>query len=49
MEQQVIENTFVAVNVNRSTPAHVVNHLVEPHDFVQSVLHVFGEALLLLG
>ena len=49
MEQQIGENIFVAVGVNRSTPAHVVNHLAEPHDRVQSALHISGEALLLLG
>jgi len=37
MEQQVVGNTFAAVSVNRSTPAHVVNHLAEPHDYVQTV------------
>ena len=49
MEQQVVENIFAAVGVNRSTPTHVVNHLAEPHDSVQTVLHVSGEAPLLLG
>ena len=49
MEQQVVGNTFAAVGVNWSTPAHVVNHLAEPHDHVQTILHVYGEVPLLLG
>ena len=35
--------------VNQSNLALVANHLAEPHDFVQAVLHVSGEAPLLLG
>ena len=35
--------------VNQSNPAHVANHLAEPRNFVQAVLHVSSEALLLLG
>ena len=49
MEQQVIEDAIAVLAVNWSTPAHVVDHLAEPHDRVQSVLHISGEALLLLG
>ena len=48
-EQLVAGNAFVAVGVNRSNPAHVANHLAEPHDFVQPIHHISGEALLLLG
>jgi len=48
-KQQIAGDTFIAVVVNRSTPTHVVNHLAEPHDRVQTVLHVSGEAPLLLG
>jgi len=39
----------VVLVVNQSDPAHVANHLAEPRDFVQAVLRVSGEALLLLG
>ena len=49
MEQLVAGNIFAAVGVNRSTPTHVVNHLAKPHDRVQTILHVSGEAPLLLG
>ena len=49
MEQQVTGDAIAALAVNQSTPMHVVNHLAEPHDRVQSTLHVSGEALLLLG
>ena len=47
--QRVTENAVAALAVNQSNPAHMANHLVEPRDFVQDVLHVSGEALLLLG
>ena len=49
MEQQVAGNTFAVVGVNWSTLAYVVNHHAEPHDHVQTVLHVSGEAPMLLG
>ena len=49
MEQQVVGNTFAAVGVNWSTPAHVVNHLAEPYDHVQTILQVSSEAPPLLG
>ena len=47
--QRVIENAVVVLAVNQSNPTHVANHLAEPHDLVQAILHVSGEALLLLG
>ena len=49
MQQQVIGNAFTAIGVNQSTPTHIANPLVEPHNFVQSALHISSEALLLLG
>ena len=49
MEQLVTRKAFAAVGVNRSHPMLVANHLAEPHDIFQSVLHVSGEVLLLLG
>ena len=35
--------------MNQSNPALMANHLAMPRDFVQAILHVSGEALLLLG
>ena len=49
MEQLVIGNSFAVVGVNRSHPVLVANHLAEPRDVFQSVLHISGEVLLLLG
>ena len=49
MEQQVTENAVAALAVNQTNPTLVANHLAKPRDFVQAVLHVSGEALLLLG
>jgi len=49
MEQQVAGDVVAALAVNQSHPALMANHLAEPHDFVQSALHISGEALLLLG
>ena len=49
MEQQVIGDAVAALAVNQNNPVHVANHLAEPCDFVQAVLHVSSEALLLLG
>jgi hypothetical protein len=45
---QNIENAVAVVAMNQSKPAHVVVCLAEPRDLVQPVLHVSGEALLLL-
>ena len=49
MEQQVTEDAIASLAVNQTNPTLVTNHLAKPHDFVQAVLHVSGEALLLLG
>ena len=35
--------------MNQSNPTLVDNHLTKPRDFMQAVLHVSSEALLLLG
>ena len=49
MEQLVVGNSFAVVDVNRSHPVLVANHLAEPRDVFQSVLHISGEVLFLLG
>jgi hypothetical protein len=45
---QNVGNAVTVVAMNQSMPAHVVVCLTEPHDLNQPILHVFGEALLLL-
>ena len=49
MEQQVTGYAVATLAVNQSGPSHVANHLAEPRVFIQSICHVSGEALLLLG
>ena len=48
MEQQVTGDAIVALAMNQSNPALMANHLVEPCDIIQAVLHVSGEAPWLL-
>ena len=49
MEQQVTEDVVVALTVNQSDPTYVASSLAMPRDFIQAILRVAGEALLLLG
>ena len=49
MEQQVIGDAVAMLAVNQNNPTHVANRLVVPHDFIQAILQVAGEVLLLLG
>ena len=49
MEQQVTEDAIASLAVNQTNPMLMANHLAKPHDFIHAVLHVSGEALLLLG
>jgi hypothetical protein len=45
---QNVGNAIAVVATDQSKPAHVVICLAEPRDLDQPVLHVSGEALLLL-
>ena len=47
--QRVTKNAVAALAVNRNNTAHVVDHLAEPDNLIQTILHVSGEALLFLG
>ena len=49
MEQQVAGNAFTTFDVNQNNLAHVDKPISKPHDFIQPIRHVSGEALLLLG
>ena len=49
VEPRVTGDAIAVLAGNRSHPVFVADHLVEPRAFAQSVRHVSGEALLLLG
>ena len=49
MEPWVAGNVVASLAVNQSDPAYVASRLAIPNDVVHAVLHVAGEALLLLG
>ena len=48
-EQQVTGDAIVVLAVNQNDLALVASHPTEPRNFIQFVLHVSGEAPLLLG
>ena len=43
------EDVVVVLAMNQSDPTYMASSLAVPHDFVQAVLRVTSEALLLLG
>ena len=49
VEPRVTEDAVVVLAGNQSHPIFVADHLAKPHAFTQSVCHMYGEALLLLG
>ena len=49
MEQQVVGDVIVTLAMNQSDPAYMASILAMPRDFVQAILCVTGEVLLLLG